>query len=124
MAGAAPEEALTASAEEGQYGETTLAFARSLVLGCTEHLARLDGVIERYARGWTLARMANIDRNVLRLAVYELLYTPDVHPSIVVDEAVELAKTYSTAESGRFVNGILGNVARHAEEERGALPQV
>ncbi len=119
LAGAVPEEALATSAEEASYREDTLAYARALVDGFAEHRAEIDELIERYARGWTLSRMANIDRNVLRLAVYELLYQREVHPSIVIDEAVELAKRYSTAESGRFVNGILGNLAR----EQGAVPE-
>ncbi len=113
-----PEDALTVAAEEITESEEALEFAHTLVLGCTEHRDRLDGVIERYARGWTLSRMANVDRNILRLAVYELLYSPEVPAGVVVDEAVELAKKYSTAESGRFVNGILGQLARHLDEER------
>jgi N utilization substance protein B len=118
VAGAAPEEALTVSASDNPYSEATVEYARELILGCREHVARIDGVMERYARGWTLARMANVDRNVLRLATFELLFRPDVHPSVVVDEAVELAKKYSTAESGRFVNGVLGSLVRSLEEER------
>lgn len=118
VARAVPEEALTASASDNPHSEVTVEYARELILGCTEHAARIDAAIERYARGWTLARMANVDRNVLRLATFELLYRPDVHPSVVVDEAVELAKKYSTAESGRFVNGVLGSLIRSLEEER------
>jgi N utilization substance protein B len=95
----------------------TLAFARDLVEGVVKQGARIDAAIEKHAREWTLERMANIDRNVLRLAICELLFMPDIPPSVTVDEAVELAKKYSTAESGRFVNGILGNLVRHLDEE-------
>jgi N utilization substance protein B len=114
----APEEALDFSAAEGHYREETLRFARELVLGCMQHRETIDETIEHHARGWTLSRMAHIDRNVLRLAVFEILYHPDVPHSVAVDEAVELAKKYSTAESGRFVNGVLGNLVRTVEGEQ------
>ena len=113
-----PEEALDSSAAESHYREETLRFARELVLGCVQHRAPIDETIARHARGWTLSRMAHIDRNVLRLAVFEILYRPDVPHSVAVDEAVELAKKYSTAESGRFVNGVLGSLVRTVEGEQ------
>ena len=68
----------------------------------------LDELIERHVEHWSLSRMAVIDRNVLRLAAYELGYRPEVSAATVITEAVELAKQYSTDESGRFVNGVLG----------------
>lgn len=104
-----------------RYAEDTLAFARELVLGTHAHRAEIDAVIESHARGWTLDRMAHIDRNIMRLAAHELLHIPDIPSSVTVDEAVELAKRYSTAESGRFVNGVLGNVVRKLDKE-GAHP--
>jgi N utilization substance protein B len=64
------------------------------------------------ANGWTLARMPVIDRNVLRMAVYELSYSPDVPVAVVINEAVELAKTFSTDDSGRFVNGVLSAISK------------
>lgn len=113
-----PEEALAFSAQEGPYTQETMDFARALVLGCLAHQAEIDETIERHARDWTLSRMAHLDRNVLRLAVFEILHRPDVPASVAVDEAVELAKKYSTAESGRFVNGVLGNLVRTKEQEQ------
>lgn len=77
----------------------------------------LDELIQRHAEHWSLSRMAVIDRNVLRLAAYELGYRPEVSAATVITEAVELAKQYSTDESGRFVNGVLGALAA---ELRGA----
>jgi N utilization substance protein B len=123
VGGLAPEEALASTIAEGNYREDTLRFARDLVLGATAHRERIDATIESHARGWTLARMANVDRNVLRLAVYEILYLPDIPYSVTVDEAVELAKKYSTAESGRFVNGVLGNLVRTIEAEEAEAEQ-
>jgi len=78
-----------------------------LVLGVERHMAQLDNAIATHAKGWTLARMPTIDRNVLRIAAFELLGRPDVPVAVVLNEAVELAKRFSTDDSGRFVNGVL-----------------
>jgi N utilization substance protein B len=80
---------------------------RELVLGVAEHRERLDREIAAHARGWTLARMPLVDLTVMRIAGYELLGRPDVPFAVVLDEAVELAKRFSTDDSGRFVNGVL-----------------
>ncbi|HYH03368.1 MAG TPA: transcription antitermination factor NusB, partial [Bacillota bacterium] len=68
--------------------------------------------IAKFAREWTLERMANTDRNILRMALFELTFLKDIPPSVTVNEAVELAKRYGDAESGKFVNGILGEMIR------------
>lgn len=95
-------------------------YAEELVRGALEHLAEIDGRITALTPDWTPDRQAAVDRNILRLAAYELLYRPDAPVAAVVNEAVELAKKYSTAESGRFVNGVLGALAR---EPRGGASQ-
>jgi transcription antitermination protein NusB len=82
------------------------------VAGVAAHRDEIDGLLRTAAHDWSLERMAVLDRAVLRLATYELAHCPDVPTGAVVDEAVELAKQYSTDESGRFVNGILGTLAR------------
>ena len=79
----------------------------ALVTGVGDRMAELDPVIAEHAHGWTLARMPAIDRNVLRLGAFELAARPDVPVAVVIDEAVELAKRFSTDDSGRFVNGVL-----------------
>ena len=79
----------------------------ALVHGVEEHQARLDEVIAAHAKGWTLQRMPALDRIVLRIAAFELLGRPEVPVAVVLDEAVELAKRFSTDDSGRFVNGVL-----------------
>ena len=89
-------------------------FARRLVEGVHEHRDALDATIEAHARRWTVARMPVIDRNLLRLATYELLHE-DTSPAIVIDEAVELAKALSTEKSARFVNGVLEAIRRDAD---------
>ena len=87
-------------------------FTVALVEGAREHGARIDEILSAYADGWTIARMPGVDRAVLRLAVYELLYRDDAPDAVVIDEAVELAKSLSTDESPRFVNGVLARVLR------------
>ena len=83
-----------------------------IVTGVSSHLDELDGHIVESANGWTLARMPVIDRNILRMAVFELSYSRDVPVAVVINEAVELAKTFSTDDSGRFVNGVLSAISK------------
>jgi len=87
-------------------------FARELVIGTLAHLEEIDPIIARQAVGWTIDRMATIDRNILRMALYEILHRDDIPDSVAVNEAVELAKRYGDAESSKFVNGILGEIVR------------
>lgn len=96
----------------GRYDpEPAHEFAGVLVRGVIEHRAELDHLIASYAEDWTIERMPVIDRNLLRLGTFELLHLDDVPPAVTINEAVELAKTYSTEDSGRFINGILGRIA-------------
>lgn len=95
--------------------EDAPAYATTLVDGVQTHREQVDATIEEAAQRWRLDRMPVVDRNVLRIAVFELLYT-DVPTGAVVDQAVTLAKMLSTESSGRFVNGILGTIARRARE--------
>jgi len=90
------------------------AFAAAEVEGVGRCLTRLDELIGRYAVAWAVDRMPAIDRALLRMAAWELLERPDIPTGAVISEAVELAKTYSTEESGRFVNGVLGSLAAEA----------
>ncbi len=84
--------------------------AGRLAAGVQEHLSEIDAEINRHSTGWRITRMPAVDRTILRIAVYELKYT-ETPVGVVVSEAVELAKTYSTAKSGSFVNGVLSSVA-------------
>lgn len=91
----------------------TNAYSSTLVRGVVEHLARIDEVLSTYSVGWTLARMPAVDRNVLRIGVYELLWgASDVPESVAVSEAVHLVQDLSTDESPAFVNGLLGSIMR------------
>ncbi|MGH3442143.1 MAG: transcription antitermination factor NusB [Nitriliruptorales bacterium] len=98
-------------ARDDTHAEPLDRFARELVAGVADHLDEIDGLIERHARGWTVARMPFVDRNILRLGIHELLQG-DTPPAVVIDEAVELAKDLSTEASPRYVNGVLSAVLR------------
>ncbi len=107
------QEALLRTLEENPLPETSQKFFESLVKGTVTNLAAIDAEIVKYAQDWKLDRMANTDRNILRIAIYELKFATDIPVSVTVNEAVELAKRYGDPESGKFVNGLLGNVARN-----------
>jgi N utilization substance protein B len=88
-----------------------LDYARHLVAGVQEHHADLDVLIVKYADRWAIERMPVIDRSLLRMALFELLWGDDIPVAVAINEAVELAKSLSTEDSGRFVNGLLGKIA-------------
>jgi len=88
-------------------------YAVSLVEGVAAHLDRIDELIGSYAEGWTLDRMPIVDRNLARIAVYELLYVDEIDDAVAITEAVELAKQMSTDDSPRFLNGMLGRIAEY-----------
>ena len=99
-------------------------FARGLVGGVEANLVAIDAVIQRHAPAFPLAEMAAVDRNVLRLAVYEVLFDTDRAPlRAAINEAVEIAKGYGSESSGRFINGVLGAVALEAAERQGSAGQ-
>jgi len=92
------------------------AFAETLIKGVVDHLAEIDGVVERYSTNWALDRMARVDLSLLRLATYELLYQPDVPASVVINEAIEIGKRYGTSDTPPFINGILDKISRQQAE--------
>jgi N utilization substance protein B len=94
-------------------------FAARLVGGVQENWSRLDEVISAYAEEWTIDRMPVIDRNLLRIGVFEILNLEDVPPAVTMNEAIELAKKYSTSDSSRFINGILARVALEMRPDGG-----
>jgi N utilization substance protein B len=92
-------------------------FALRLTEGTSQHIEEIDVLIKKYAKNWDMARMASLDRNILRLGTYELLYELETPVSVVIDEAVEMAKTFSTPDSGKFVNGILDKIKSNRPSE-------
>ena len=110
-------------AEECEADNDVVTFAVRLVEGTLQQRAAIDQRLQSVTRNWDLRRMANVDRNVLRMALYELMFCRDVPPKVAINEAIELGKKYSTANSGGFVNGILDRVRLDLEKERTAAPQ-
>jgi transcription antitermination protein NusB len=91
-------------------------FSRELVEGTQHEQEQLDILIEQHATGWSLERIAPLERNILRVALYELLHRPDIPDEVAIDEAIEAAKELCSAEAPGFVNGILGAVQRNGEQ--------
>lgn len=100
--------------EEGVRVEASVAYACELIEGVQEHHADIDALLVRYADRWAIERMPVVDRTLLRLATYEMLWAEDVPVAVAINEAVEIAKELSTEDSGRFVNGILGRIAEES----------
>ena len=114
------EEVLSETLEANDLDEKGVEFTRSLVTGTLRSQKEIDGQLDRIAVGFPTIRQTAVDRNILRLAAAEILFrVSDAPPGAVVNEAVELAKKYSTAESGRFVNGVLGTLVREVEAANG-----
>jgi N utilization substance protein B len=112
--GAAPDEVRRFIERRLRGDKRLVDFAEGLVNGVHGHRPTIDGLISEVAENWRLDRMAAIDRNILRLGAYEMLYCPEVPTKVAINEALELAKRYSTAQSSRFVNGILDRLLTHA----------
>lgn len=91
-------------------------YAREIVDGVTDHLVEIDELIATYAQGWSIERMPHVDRSLLRIASWEMIYNSEVPVPVAIDQAVKLAKEYSTEDSARFVNGVLGNIAGHVNK--------
>ncbi|MBM3890244.1 MAG: transcription antitermination factor NusB [Verrucomicrobia bacterium] len=98
--------------EEQTYDSDVQQFGETLARGALEQRAALDEHIRRVAENWELDRIAAVDRNILRLAIYEMMYRDDVPPVVSINEAIEIAKKFSTKESGKFVNGILDRIRK------------
>ena len=92
-------------------------FAEMVVSGTVERQKEIDEVLARYTENWDLERMAVVDRNILRLSTFELLYLEEIPPKVAINEAVNMAKKYSQLESGKFVNGVLDKIS-HSEPKR------
>lgn len=102
--------AINARLTERSLPESAHEFARSLVTGVNTYRTYLDSVVGELAPEWPISQIAAVDRNVLRMAIYELLFKPDIPPKVAINEAVELAKMFGGESSPRFVNGVLGSL--------------
>jgi N utilization substance protein B len=115
------DEALASFMEGLRIGPEAKSYTEAIVRGVLSNTPMIDGLIEEYSENWTVARMVLVDRNILRIAAYELLYCPDVPYKVVIDEAVELAKKYGSEDSGAFINGILDRMAKAVREEKATV---
>lgn len=106
------------SLEDGEPDD----FSRTLARGVEDNLVDIDATIGAVSENWSVSRMPFVDRNILRIATYELLYETDVPSSVAINEAVELAKVYGGDDSSKFVNGVLGRIADNASLEKGTEP--
>ncbi|MBW1981674.1 MAG: transcription antitermination factor NusB [Deltaproteobacteria bacterium] len=115
MTGSTMREAFQSFCEHFGPPEDLRVFARELVEGVQDHLEKIDALIEEGSEHWRLTRMSAVDRNVLRLAVFELLHRPDIPSKVTINEAVELGKKFGSEDSGGFINGILDRIRAQLE---------
>ena len=114
-----PDVSLKGYWQDNRESEDIMEFTAKLVQGACQKKCEIDRLIAMYAENWTIARMAVVDRNILRMAAYELLYCPDVPAKVCINEAIDLAKKFGDAESGKFVNGIIDRI--HKENKKDAV---
>ncbi len=114
--------------EEFAVPKSGIAFAQELIRGTVKHLAEIDREIAALAQSWSLERMAGVDRNILRLAAYEIIFREDIPERVTLNEAIELAKSYGGEESAKFINGILDRLVNNrknmglVEDSKSELP--
>ena len=116
-----PVETALKSALSQKGSDLSNEFCRHLVKGVLEKKDEIDRVLSLYTENWEISRMASVDRNILRLSAFEIMNDLDTPVSVIIDEAIEIAKTYSTEESGKFVNGVLDKVKN--ERPGSSVPQ-
>lgn len=119
-----PEEALDIFQKNFKAKKESWDFARELTLGICGNVEKIDSIIEGETQHWKLSRMTVTDRNILRLAVYELQFRDDIPSRVTLNEAIELGKRYGTEESGAFINGILDKIYRGSDNEEDKLPEL
>ena len=119
LSGETPEAALKSFWETRDIAPESSRFTDLLVRGCCERRKEIDGLLGKYSQHWKLSRMSTVDRNILRLAVFELLYQEETPPKVVINEALEVAKKFSTPESVSFLNGILDRIKKEIELHKG-----
>lgn len=101
--------------EEGPEARPIREFTRDLIAGITANKRKIDELIATYAQGWDMDRLPAVDRNILRLGIYEIVWTPELSESIAIDEALTLAKELSTEESSGYIHGVLGKISQIKE---------
>ena len=111
------EEALDLFRNNFEVLKGAMAFSERLVKGVEQHREDLDRIIERYASHWKVDRMTHVDRSILRIATYELLYCDDIPPKVAINEAIDIGKKYGSEDSGAFINGVLDKVQSEVKRQ-------
>ena len=115
ITGLKPETALSTYKSNFSVKEKAWSFANNLIIGICSHLEDIDSLIERQSEHWKMGRMSLTDKNILRMAVYELIYESDIPSKVTMNEAIELGKKYGSEDSGAFINGILDKIHKTNE---------
>ena len=118
-----PEETLSQYWENKKTNQATREYSTWLVNGIISHHKKIDTIIQNASEHWRLSRMAIIDRNILRMAVFELLYEENIEPAVVINEAIEIAKAYSGDEAATFVNGVLDAIRKKLGNQKKSLKE-
>lgn len=118
MSGAFSEDAVEEYCRCFPPGKRVLPFFMHLVTGVLLNKARIDSIIERYSNNWKIRRMACVDRNVLRLAVFELLYCTDIPAKVAINEAIDIGKKFGSPETGSFINGIIDSIRMAIDKQQ------
>ena len=112
-----PKEAFDLIFERFSQGKLSISFSKGLVFGVCENKKTLDKVISQASRNWKITRMSQVDKCILRIAIFEILFMEDIPPRVSIDEAVELGKKYGSEDSSRFINGVLDKIYKFQEKE-------
>jgi len=112
------EAALRRYCEIFPYQSDVVDYARFLLVGVTKHQTRVDDYIEKASEHWKLSRLTYVDKNILRIGTYEMLFSPDVPPKVAIDEAIEMGKKFGSEDSKDFINGILDRILREQYQKR------
>jgi N utilization substance protein B len=120
---AAMEEALSEneSGTDVTDADALLSYVKTLLDELVPKIPEIDGMLTAFLKGYQVERLSRVDREVLRLAVYEMIYSDDIPPKVAVNEAIEVAKHFGTEESGKFVNGVLGKMVKQADELKASV---
>ncbi len=106
------------TSQRERLGEEGIAFPRLLIAGTIEHIEEIDKIITAHLNNWDFSRLNKVDLAILRMSVYSLLYQKELHPSIIIDEAIDISKEFGSDESFRFINAVLDNIRKDALDDR------
>ena len=114
-----PSEVFPLICETFESPESVMGYAEKLVYGVNEKMEHIDNLLRKSSKNWRLERMSRVDRSILRLGVFEMMYMDEIPPKVAIDEAVELGKRYGTEDSGAFINGVLDNIYNKLDQDVG-----